>query len=159
MEDGLGAWFNENKTEKQLLSFGFRTAGGGAQSMNLRGLQFVCLLSIGSLFALIGLRQFFVEPLEDKVVNASVFLVQVLPLLLVLPGILRLKPRSYLLAVLAAMLYFCHGVWLAVAPEQRVLGLGGVGLAMVGVLAGAYALRHLKLAGALQTDDAPADGQ
>ena len=116
--------------------------------MNLRGLQFLTLLSIGSLFALTGLRQFFVEPLASSSSNLIWFGIQMLPLLLVLPGVLRLAPRSYLLAILAAMLYFCHGVLQAVAEEDRVLGLWEVGFSLALVLSGSFALRHLRMASA-----------
>ncbi|MCC1481437.1 hypothetical protein [Roseibaca sp. Y0-43] len=48
MEDGLGAWFNENKTEQQLSSFGFRTSGGGAhQSKTMMLPEVESLLSSG----------------------------------------------------------------------------------------------------------------
>jgi uncharacterized membrane protein len=114
--------------------------------MNLRGLQFLCLLGIGSLFALTGLRQFFVEPLETTSSNLIWFTIQVLPLLLVLPGVLGLKPRSYLLAALAAMLYFCHGVLQAVSIEDRVLGLWEVGFSLALILTASFALRHLRMA-------------
>jgi len=114
--------------------------------MNLRGLQFLMLLWIGSLFALTGLRQFFVEPLSSTSSNLIWFGIQVLPLLLVLPGILSLKPRSYLLGVLVAMLYFCHGVLQAVSVEDRLLGLWEVGFSLAMVLTGSFALRHLRMA-------------
>ncbi len=121
--------------------------------MNLRGLQFLCLLWIGSLFALTGLRQFFVEPLETTTSNVIWFIIQVLPLLLVLPGILALKPRSYLLATLVAMLYFCHGVLQAVSVEDRMLGLWEVGFSLALVLTGSFGLRHLRMA--LGEDEPP----
>ena len=114
--------------------------------MNLRGLQFLTLLSIGSLFALTGLRQFFVEPLASEVPNLIWFAIQVLPLLLVLPGVLRLNPRSYLFAILAAMLYFCHGVLQAVSVEDRAIGLWEVGFSLALVLTASFALRHLRMA-------------
>ena len=91
--------------------------------MNLRGLQFLCLLCLGSLFALTGLKQFFIEPLASTGTNLVWFLIQVLPLLAVTPGVLRLKARSYLLAVLAAMLYFSHGVLEATSTDMRAYGL------------------------------------
>jgi uncharacterized membrane protein len=116
--------------------------------MNLRGLQFLTLLAIGSLFALTGLRQFFVEPLASESSNLIWFGIQVLPLLLVLPGVLRLTPRSYLFAVLAAMLYFCHGVLQAVSVEDRVIGLWEVGFSLMLVLTASFALRHLRMAAA-----------
>ncbi len=125
--------------------------------MNLRGLQFLTLLSIGSLFALTGLRQFFVEPLATPTSNLIWFGIQVLPLLLVLPGVLSLSPRSYLFAILAAMLYFLHGVLQAVSVEDRVIGLWEVGFAMALVLTASFALRHLRMAVAEATADSPAD--
>lgn len=114
--------------------------------MNLRGLLFLTLLAIGSLFALTGLRQFFVEPLASSTSNLIWFGIQVLPLLLVLPGVIRLAPRSYLFAILAAMLYFCHGVLQAVSVEDRVLGLWEVGFSLALVLSASFSLRHLRMA-------------
>ncbi len=112
--------------------------------MRVQGIQFLTLLSAGSLFALTGLRQFFVEPLANPLPNLIWFTLQVLPILLVLPGLLSLKPRSYLLAALGAMLYFSHGVLLAVSPEHRTLGLWEVGFAMALALSASIALRVLK---------------
>jgi len=114
--------------------------------VNLRGLQFLCLLCLGSLFALTGLKQFFIEPLGSAPSNLLWFLVQVLPLLAVAPGVLRLKARSFLLAALAAMLYFSHGVMEAPTADMRVYGLWEVGFAMGLVLTASFALRHLRLA-------------
>ena len=125
--------------------------------MNLRGLQFLCVLWIGSLFALTGLRQFFVEPLASTPSNLIWFTIQVLPLLLVLPGVLALKPRSYLLATLVAMLYFCHGVLQAVSVEDRLLGLWEVGLSLALVLTGSFGLRHLRMALAGQPENGDRD--
>ena len=116
--------------------------------MNLRILQLICLLSAGSLFALTGLRQFFSEPLAHPLPNALWFLIQVLPILLVVPGIVRLKPRSFLLAALAAMLYFGHGVLVSVTPDQRASGLWEVGFALILILSAAFSVRHLREAGA-----------
>lgn len=127
--------------------------------MNLRGLQFLCLLWIGSLFALTGLRQFFVEPLESTTPNLIWFTIQVLPLLLVVPGILRLKARSFLLATLAAMLYFCHGVLQAVSVEDRLLGLWEVGFALALVLTSSFAVRHLRMATASSEEEAKENDQ
>jgi uncharacterized membrane protein len=120
--------------------------------MNLRGLQFLTLFCIGSLFALTGLRQFFVEPLASANTNLIWFGIQVLPLLLVLPGVLRLTPRSYLFAILAAMLYFCHGVLQAVSLEDRLIGLWEVGFSLALVLTASFALRHLRMAAADLSD-------
>ena len=132
--------------------------------MNLRALQFLCLLCLGSLFALTGLRQFFMEPLAGTGTNLLWFLIQVLPLLAVTPGVLRLQARSFLLAALAAMLYFSHGVLVAVAPDMRTFGLWEVGFAMGLVLTASFSVRHLRMAdpssedGQRRGDEPPADG-
>lgn len=109
----------------------------------MKALQFLCLLLVGSLFALTGLRQFFVAPLPGSGVNLLWFVVQVLPLLLVLPGILRLRVRSYFFAALAGMLYFVHGILQAADPELRILGLWEVGFGMALVLVATYGTRQL----------------
>jgi uncharacterized membrane protein len=109
----------------------------------MKGLQFLALLLIGSLFALTGLRQFFVSPLQGAAPNLLWFLVQVLPLLLLLPGILRLRARTYFFATLVSMLYFIHGILLTITPETRAMGLWEVGLAMLLVLVGSFGNRQL----------------
>lgn len=109
----------------------------------MKGLQFLSLLLIGSLFALTGLRQFFVNPLPGTVANLLWFLAQVLPLLLVLPGIMRLRARAFFFAALVSMLYFTHGVLLTTTPDTRAMGLWEVGVAMLLVLVGSFGTRQL----------------
>lgn len=109
-------------------------------------LQPACLLLIGSLLALTGVRQFFVQPLATPGVNALWFSIQVLPLLAVVPGVLLLRPRSHLLAALASTLYFVHGVLLAATAPLRALGLWEAGLSVALLVAGSYAARHLSAA-------------
>lgn len=109
----------------------------------MRGLQFLTLLLIGSLFALTGLRQFFVEPLATSSSNVIWFVIQVLPLLAVLPGVLRMKVRSYFFAVVAAMLYFIHGVMLASTADLRALGLWEVVFATALMFTATWVMRRL----------------
>jgi len=106
--------------------------------------MFGCLCMLGSLFALTGLRQFFVEPLGGGVANLLWFLIQVLPLLAVLPGMLRLSHRAYFFAILAGLLYFVHGVLLAAGGEHRTLGLWEVAFALLLVLLCTYEVRLLR---------------
>lgn len=110
----------------------------------MKGLQFLCLLLIGCLFALTGLRQFFVEPLDDAFSNTLWFLIQVLPLLLVLPGVLRGLHRGYFYCVLAASLYFIHGVMEAATEDLRSMGLWEVGFAVGLIGASSIAMRRLR---------------
>jgi uncharacterized membrane protein len=109
----------------------------------MKGLQFVCLLMIGSLFSITGLRQFFVQPLETPWVNTLWFAVQVLPLILVLPGVLRGTSRGYFLSILAASLYFIHGTMEAATPDLRVMALWEVGFAVALIGAASLAMRRL----------------
>ncbi len=109
----------------------------------MKGLQLISLLLIGSIFALTGLRQFFVSPLQGAVLNLLWFLAQVLPLLFLLPGILRLRARAYFFAAMVSMLYFIHGILLTIMPDSRAMGLWEVGLAMLLVLVGSIGTRQL----------------
>jgi len=110
----------------------------------MRGWLFVALLLAGSLFALTGLRQFFVEPLASSSTNFIWFIIQVLPLVVVLPGFLRLQTRSAFYMILAAILYFIHGVLEAATPELRLLA-GAEIIASVGLTAIAtWMLRQLR---------------
>jgi len=109
----------------------------------LRGLQFLCLLFGGSLFALTGLRQYFVEPLDDPWSNTAWFLLQVAPLLLVLPGVLRRSRRGFFYAILAASLYFIHGTMVAATADQRLLALWETGFAVALIAAACLAMRRL----------------
>jgi uncharacterized membrane protein len=108
----------------------------------VKGLQLACLLMMGSLFAINGLRQFFVEPLATPHVNLIWFLIQVLPLLAVLPGTLRNRYRSYVFAALVSTLYFIHGVLLASTADLRMLGLWETGFAVSLLIAATYAARR-----------------
>lgn len=109
----------------------------------MKGHQLLALLLIGSLFALTGLRQFFVQPLATPLANVSWFVIQVAPLLAILPGVLRATGRGFFYAILAAMLYFIHGVMEAATPELRALALWEIGFATGLVAVGAYAMRRL----------------
>jgi uncharacterized membrane protein len=76
----------------------------------VRGWLFLSLICTGSLLAVTGLRQFFIEPLGTSSSNSVWFLIQVLPLLLTLPGALRGQLRSMFLLCLVSSLYFIHAV-------------------------------------------------
>lgn len=108
----------------------------------MKGLQLLCLVMIGSLFAVNGLRQVFIEPLATPHVNLIWFLIQVLPLLAVLPGTLKHRYRSYVFAALVSTLYFIHGVLLAATADLRALGVLEAGFAVSLLVAASYAARR-----------------
>lgn len=109
----------------------------------MKGLQFLALIMLGSLFAVTGLRQFFVEPLDDALSNTLWFAIQVLPLLVVLPGLLRGSHRGYFYAILAATLYFIHGTMEAATADQRLLALWETGFAVALIAVACLAMRRL----------------
>ena len=74
-------------------------------------LRFTLLLWIGSLFALLGLQRFVLDPLDSLLASAVVFIVQVAPLLLLTPLALRPGPRGPLWIALTLPLYLMHGIW------------------------------------------------
>ncbi len=113
----------------------------------MKGLQFLALLLLGSLFAITGVRQFFVEPLDQTFSNIAWFVLQVTPLLLVLPGVLRGRQRGYFYAILAATLYFIHGTMEAATADQRTLALWETGFAVGLIAVASLAMRHLNRAG------------
>ncbi|MFW6094107.1 MAG: DUF2069 domain-containing protein [Pseudomonadota bacterium] len=109
----------------------------------MKGLQFLALVLIGSLFAVTGLRQFFVEPLAASTTNVLWFAIQVLPLVAVLPGVLRGGSRGYFYTILASMLYFVHGVLEAATADQRTLALWETAFAVALIAVASVAMRRL----------------
>jgi len=109
----------------------------------MKGLQFLALIMLGSLFSVTGVRQFFVEPLDDAVSNTLWFAIQVLPLLVVLPGLLRGSHRGYFYTILAATLYFIHGTMEAATADQRLLALWETGFAVALITVACLAMRRL----------------
>ena len=89
----------------------------------MKGWLFLTLMMVGSLFAMTGLRQFFIEPLDDAGVNAAWFIIQLLPLLLPLPGVLRGSLRPIFFMCMSSMLYFIHGVLVVSDPEMLLFGV------------------------------------
>lgn len=74
-------------------------------------LRFTLLLWIGSLFALLGMQRFFLDPLDSLLATTVVFVVQVAPLLLLTPLALRPGPRGPMWIALTLPLYLIHGIW------------------------------------------------
>ncbi len=86
-------------------------------------LHVVLLIWLGSLFALLGMQRFFVEPLDSLTATITVFIAQVAPLLLVIPGALRKGSKGPLWVCLVMLLYFVHGVWQWTSLDARLIGI------------------------------------
>ena len=97
----------------------------------MKGWLFIALLAVGSLFALTGLRVFFVEPLASPGPNLVWFILQILPLLLPLPGVLRGQIRATFILCLVSLLYFIHGVLLAYEGTLQWLGAWEIGFSLL----------------------------
>lgn len=121
-------------------------AAGARKPAGGQLLLFACLLLMGSLLALTGLRQFFIEPLATTRSNIIWFVIQVAPLVVIIPGLLRMHYRSAFYAILVASLYFIHGVLLAVGESLRLLGFTEVGISLALILTATYLLRGLRAA-------------
>jgi uncharacterized membrane protein len=116
------------------------------------GHLFVAFLLLGSIVALTGLRQFFIEPLENGAINALWFVVQILPLLLTLPGLIRARLRSTFILCLISLLYFIHGVLAAFDPTLRVFGALEICLALSLCALTALMVRSMREQGASLDD-------
>ena len=106
---------------------------------------------IAALIALTAYHQLSVAPLASAASNAIWLTLQILPLILVLPGLVRLGTRSYFFAIIAAMLYFVHGVLLAVEPRLELLGLIETGLSVLLIATASFAVRALRHAEAARS--------
>ncbi len=95
-------------------------------------LQFTLLLWLGSLFALLGLQRFFVEPLASTAATVAVFVAQTLPLLVLIPVVLRTGARGPLWLCLIMPMYFAHGIWQWHTPAGHLFGIFEVVFAIGG---------------------------
>jgi|GEM_PF-429473 len=88
----------------------------------MSGWLFTTFVALGSLVSMTGLKQFFLWPLDDTILNAIWFLIQVSPLLLPLPGLMSGQVRATFIVCLASQLYFIHGVLAMVDEPTRLYG-------------------------------------
>ncbi|MEM9623107.1 MAG: DUF2069 domain-containing protein [Pseudomonadota bacterium] len=89
---------------------------------SLQGWMFLNLFCMGSIAGVVGLRQFFVAPLSEPGTNLAWYLMQMLPILATLPGLLRLHLNSTFFLCMGSLLYFIQGVLWAFEPADRVFG-------------------------------------
>lgn len=111
---------------------------------SLQGWLFLILFCIGSIAGVVGLRQFFVAPLTDPVMNIVWYIVQMLPMLVTLPGVLRMRINSTFFLCLASMLYFIQGVLWAFQPEDRLFGFFEIFFSLALCLCTALLVRKLR---------------
>ncbi len=86
---------------------------------------------LGSLFAITGLRQFFLDPISETSINVFWFALQTLPLVALLPALLKGNRNGFVYCALVSLLYFVHGVMQSGDQELGRLGVLEAGLALV----------------------------
>lgn len=91
----------------------------------------IIFILLGSLFAITGLRQFMLDPIQKPMLDGMWFVLQVAPLLIVLPGLLGGTRKGFMYCALVSLFYFVHGVMLSTNPELQRLGILEAGLALV----------------------------
>ena len=110
----------------------------------MSGLLFLAFALLGSLIALTGLRQFFMQPLDNPTVNLVWFLLQIAPLLATLPGLMRGGLRSTFFLCLASLLYFTHGVLIAFDADTALLGATEIITSLALCAVTAYMVRRMR---------------
>lgn len=111
----------------------------------MKGLIFLNFLWSGSLVALTGLRQFFVDPIPSTTLNLVWFCIQVLPLALTLPSLISGSVKGVLFLCLASMLYFVHGVMAAMVPLTYALGIAEIAFSLMLCLCSAVFIKQRRL--------------
>jgi len=117
----------------------------------MKGWLVLALMLLGSLVALTGLRQFFIEPLASTGTNIAWFIIQLIPLLVPLPGLLRGQLRSTFVLCMTSTLYFIHGVLIAFDPDILLLGVAEIIFSLALCAVAAILVRKIREANAATT--------
>ena len=118
------------------------------QKVSTRAWQFTSIVMTGSVFAVLGLYRLFSRGSAIEIFDLSLgtlawFLFETLPLLLIIPGIVRGHAKSIFWATLVSMLYFIEGVYFAAAPVTRSLGISETVFALGMFISCTYLLRGI----------------
>jgi len=105
----------------------------------------LALFSLSSIFSVLALYRFFVDPLNSFSASLSVFLIQVLPLLILVTGLIRLRSRQILVLALVSCLYFTHGILQLISSTSRLFGIAEITFAILLCVSSTYLVRRLKL--------------
>lgn len=89
---------------------------------NLRHLRWLVLSTYFGLLLYFLVNTIVVTP-SITLATPVIWLIQTVPLLIFLRGLLRSNPRTYAWMCFVVLLYFTHGVLLAFDPSRRWLGI------------------------------------
>lgn len=88
----------------------------------MRGWHVTALTMMGCLLAFTAWRQFIVDPIPSAGSNMVWFGLQIAPLLLVLPGVVKRQANALFFATVVSFLYFIHGTLHVVEVATRASG-------------------------------------
>ncbi len=100
-------------------------SGSGIPPAPLARARRLTLAGIAALLLLVFLRTGLSLPMTG-LAGIAAWTIQALPLLALLPGLRRGRPRSYAWLGFVIQLYFIHGVILAFAPARLAWGLAQI---------------------------------
>ena len=83
---------------------------------------FSAYVMVGSLFAMTGLNQFLLSSASHIWLNAGLFTLQVLPLLLPLPAMMSGQIRGTFFMCMVSLLYFVHGTLICFDADMLLFG-------------------------------------
>ena len=101
------------------------------------------LVSLGSVFSVLALYRYFVDPFDSLLISTSMLILQAAPLLVLVFGVVFLRSRQIFYLAMVSLLYFMHGIVLMVLPESRGFGLAEVIFALVLCVSSAYLVKNL----------------
>jgi uncharacterized membrane protein len=108
-------------------------------------LQMLSLISLGSIFSVLALYRYFVDPLASLLASTAVLVLQVAPLLLLVFGVIFLRSRQIFYLAIISLLYFIHGVVQVVDPGSRAFGLAEAVFAILLCVTTSYLVKNLGL--------------
>ncbi len=125
----------------------------GAITQSVKILQMMSLISLGSIFSVLALYRYFVDPLGSLLASTTVLLLQMAPLLFLVFGVIFLRSRQIFYLAMVSLLYFTHGVVQLVDPDSRVFGSAELVFALLLCISSAYLVKNLGLGNKVETDN------
>jgi len=118
---------------------------GGFKTLmqSVKVLQMISLVSLGSLFSILALYRYFVDPSDTVLVTTGVLFFQAAPLLVLVFGVIYLRSRRIFYLAMVSLLYFMHGIVQMVFPESRGFGLAEVVFALLLCVSSSYLVKNL----------------
>ena len=105
---------------------------------------FASYISLGSLIGLFGVNTFFVEPAASQATQFAIFAAYTLPIVVCLPGLIRLGLVSTFCLCMLTMVFFTQGVVLAYEEPASLFAWAEIVLSLALCTTTAFLLRHIR---------------